>query len=1713
LKEHFQSQPKFLKIRWQRAQERNMHEINAIANQLTEGLRELPTDSVARVKHFIAEYLGNAQHPVPFGGRAGDFEHLDSWLTDTQAPPYALLAAPAGRGKSALLLRWCQRLLTRSDLAVVYFPVSIRFRTNLAGVVFPALVALLARIHGEKVPSDPNMSEEVWRSLFVEYLTRSLPDGRLLLLVLDGVDEAADWAAGPNLFQTDPPPGLRVVLSARYLANDADASSWLQRLGWMREGLAHTLELYPLDRAGIASVLVQMGFPLYLLGTRIDIVSELHRLSEGDPLLIRLYVDDLWERGEAAMRLQPSDLHSIRPGLVGYFERWWNDQRSLWNQEQPEREAALQTVLNLLAGALGPLSQEDILNLIPNEVGLQSGTIEQHLQPLGRFVIGDGLRQGYVFSHPRLANYFLEERLSAEERQEVERRFLDWGEQTLKALNEGNLAPERASAYIVQYYGAHLERAQAPPQALLALVSDGWRRAWEKLDRANAGFLGDSERAWRAAEHEDATATSTGQPTPYLGAQIRSLLCRVSINSMTSNISPRLMLEAVKTGVWTPAQGLACIRLIADLASRAHELVELAPSVQEPLRTDILQEALDTVATIKDKHSRLDALIALAPGLSESLLAQVLDIVPTIDDEADQAGLLVELAHTLAPYQALVEKALHIAQKLTEEEYLSMALEGLALCLFAEQQSSVLQLTLSIQDEKYRAQALTALIPHLPPPMLQEILEEARLMRDGLSRTHLLTELVTALPDPLKTEVKQEILELMHDIYDPEYRTQVLVKLAPCLAEDELGQALQEIQEIWDESCRGRALNSLLPYLSQEQLSTFLQIVRAMRSQEYRSVVLLQLLPRLSASLLEQALDIVQATWDEGYRVEILARMAPFISEELLPKLLALIKTVKDLGYRVWLLAELETSLARKLSVSSLHIVETFRAMQDEEERLQTLLAVIPRISDKALANIFDYILPEIFSFRWNFQSRDRRADILTKLSPRLPSAWLPRVLDMVQVLGSEVYQVQVLAAMAPRMSEIPLPTVLDIVHTIQEREKRAQVLEILITSLPQEHRGKRVREMLQVLQVIKDEDERTRLSTALAAYLPDVFPTNKLPLVFAAVQAMHTDANRLSVLHTLASSLCESMFEDTLAVLRTLHHEEERAHGLEALASYVPEQHVPLFLATVQITLSERWQTRVLVRLLAYTPETTCLGVLKLVRKMPDESARVTALTTLIPYIPEKFFAQLWEAIQEIKDNNRRVWVLRSPVLSMPDEFFPQLWTAIQDIDDEKGQMLVLRALASHLSPDLFSRLWTAIQKSRNKAWRMQALSTLAPYVPESYLPLLWESALTMTDATVQLKIVLEVVARAPKSYFPQVWETANTITDEENRIKLLKRLVAYVPENYFPQVWEVISTMPDEWPQKQLLEALVPYVPESFFPQVWKMVFKRQEKWHEQKALQTLASRVPESYFSQAWTDASTITDPAECISIQQALILHLPLEKLEDVLQIAQASPNPALYEIISRKTDLSTEQCSAILKSLLPFQNLAKSLEAMRSILCAQKWVYVLSRLVPRLPQAELLIILPVLFKALQTMHGNEDQVELLSALAANIPESLLPEMLETIWSFRIEQFQNQVLAALVPSLSLSECELVLEMAVIKMRETGKTSTLLHILHAIDPSAQSYPPDILYPALHEVLHLLAQRTRREALVDLALLAPTIRALGGETAVTEAYCSTLEIGSWWP
>ena len=810
------------------------------------GVGALPYDYAGRIENFLSEYLGTTTTPVPFGGREKDLKALDAWLDNATAPPYLLMAAPAGRGKSALLVRWTRQLLARPNICLVFIPISIRFRTNLSGVTFAALAARLATLHGETIPNTPSTSVEVWRGLVTDYLRRPLPNGERLVVVLDGLDEAADWEAGPDLFPLTPLDHVRIVVSARYRAGDADAKDWLRRLGWEQPSLAQPYDLDILTREGVARVLESMGFPLAQLGAQVDIVAELYLLTEGDPLLVKLYVEDLWSHKERVATLKPEDLGTLKPGLEGYFDRWWDDQRKLWGKDSPLKEQNVQTVLNVLACSLGPSTQDDVLHLT-RQVGLTSWGLEEALRPLDRFVIGDGKVHGYVLSHPRLGDYF-EERLSASEQQVWQQQFLDWGKETIQTLEQGTLAPTKAPAYIVQYYGAHLEQAHASAETLLTLVCQGWSKAWEALEGSFAGFLNDVERAWKAAERENEQAIAKGDVAPRIGDEIRCALVRASITSLAANLPVELIVQLVKYKKWTFQQGITYARLITHTGRKSGTLLRLAMVLTMPpeLRTQTMAEALALAETMKDSTARWDILAELAPHLPEAVLTNA----RTIEDSKNRAELLTALIPHLAEadHAVVLQEALAAAHTISDGSDRAEALTALLPYLTESDRTPVLQESLtaaaSIPSDNYgsvydRAAALTILAPYLP----EAVLIAARTIVDNTLRAHVLACLLPHLTESDRTHVLQEalmtattigaphipkaLLTVMRTVADNRGQANILAaRLSPLTESDRatfLHEALLTARTTADSKNRAKLLTALIPHMAEADRPVVLQ--------------------------------------------------------------------------------------------------------------------------------------------------------------------------------------------------------------------------------------------------------------------------------------------------------------------------------------------------------------------------------------------------------------------------------------------------------------------------------------------------------------------------------------------------------------------------------------------------------------------------------------------------------------------------------------------------------------------------------------------------------------------------------------------------------------------------------------------------------------------------------------------------------------------------
>ncbi|GGU99157.1 hypothetical protein GCM10010260_39220 [Streptomyces filipinensis] len=787
-------------------------------NQYYLGAGRPPTVFRQRVANFLAEYLGREGHPVPFGGRDRHLADLDAWLENPDAAPFLLLSGGAGKGKTALLVRWVTRL-ARDDLQVVFLPVSIRYRTNLASVFFTALAAGLAEVHGDDVPVPADATAEVCRGVVSDYLARPLPDGRRLLVVLDGVDEAAGWKPGPDLVPRPAPAGLRVVVSAR----DQSGAQWLADLGWADTGLGTAWTVGPLARDDVEDVVRRCSSRAY--EEIPELTDRLYRGTEGDPLLLSLYLRDLTTRGL-------TDLADLPAGLDGYFNRWWQEQKDLWQAEYGPSEArAIETqvdaVMALLSRALGPLRAEDLAEL---DGGFRSTPVGTALEPIARFLIGDGHDHGYAFSHDRLAEFWAARRVLPSRRRELDTAFTDWGLGKLALLREGRLVPRDMPPYVVQFLGAHLERSAVEGSGYLPLLHDTWRQAWQALEGTDAGYLADVAACRAVLRTADAESVAAGRPARYLHEQIRCVLAECGVRDQAAGISAQLLVALVEAGEWTPAQALTYARHVTEPRRAAHSLLAAAQVAAPESQAKVAAEALAAADSEPDAMRRVPLLAGIVPRAAAlGALPEAWAATETLRDTdyyGQVLGEMAEFPHDTSPTWAMDFVMARIRERERSSSWSAdwrpgMVL-GLARNLPQAQRTALCQEAVdsivSFPGGPAR-EFLWSVAEMLPPSFALELLGE---VRDRQRALRSIGVLLPRLPAPLRDELAGEALALaLAEQADATARNTAmplarrLIDLAQALPPGSHGPLLEHVRRL-DEWTRGQTLALMTPHLSPE---------------------------------------------------------------------------------------------------------------------------------------------------------------------------------------------------------------------------------------------------------------------------------------------------------------------------------------------------------------------------------------------------------------------------------------------------------------------------------------------------------------------------------------------------------------------------------------------------------------------------------------------------------------------------------------------------------------------------------------------------------------------------------------------------------------------------------------------------------------------------------------------------------------------------------
>ena len=299
-----------------------------------------------RLTEFREEYLVSERGRVPFGGRDAELDHLNQWLAEEQRPARLLMTAPAGRGKSALIVRWMEQLeagtVSRKDgWRLAFVPISVRVETHLPERFYEGLALRLVEISDLPLDETRQRDAAYFKASVRKQLEHIASSGMKVLVVPDGIDEALEGSFDAAIVPRLVPPTLRVVISARTQVGDSEVDSrgWLKRLSWDGDTRVETMELEKLDAERIADVLVRLGAPMDVLAQDPEVTHRLAELTEGEPLLVRFYATDLWDRSLKGARITTADLDTLKPGFGSYFSRWLEHQERLWEEEDTDMSA------------------------------------------------------------------------------------------------------------------------------------------------------------------------------------------------------------------------------------------------------------------------------------------------------------------------------------------------------------------------------------------------------------------------------------------------------------------------------------------------------------------------------------------------------------------------------------------------------------------------------------------------------------------------------------------------------------------------------------------------------------------------------------------------------------------------------------------------------------------------------------------------------------------------------------------------------------------------------------------------------------------------------------------------------------------------------------------------------------------------------------------------------------------------------------------------------------------------------------------------------------------------------------------------------------------------------------------------------------------------------------------------------------------------------
>jgi hypothetical protein len=917
------------------------------------------------------------------------------------------------------------------------------------------------------------------------------------------------------------------------------------------------------------------------------LIKEVKDLSHGNFLYTKLLLNSIASGEQSIKNLAalPKTLNDIYHRILRYrcsFRGWLK---------------RYQPILGTLSVTQEPISQEQLSKFIQ----IKSEDLAKDLAVFQQFLDESKDEQGqplYTVFHQSLREYLLDRKYNhdfwcdaKEQHESIIQCFEDKSKQwqDLRAID----------LYGLRHLAQHLVKGDQVEElhTLLWLEKDN-NNAWFKVkdDKGEtAGFLADVELAWSqvdyAYEHELGRS---------IGLQCRYALIKSTVISLADLIPPSLISALVKHNEyseWNMTKIIAYTQQMSDPQIRYEGLMAIASELQgkgDPLKEYVLSSALKAARLVKDELSRAQALISLSIRLPE-IVSEAIDAVETatlMKDKNEHSVFLSLKALADKLPSNLIPKTFSIYKHMSEyfrRDFLIFIGTKIPKKLLPTLLSEIDN---SIKDKLFRIEILTNLsqqfsYKYLVLRALRETLIYIDSFQNNIQQDSKVSDYIViliSLNDKLPNNLLNKIIKICNKPnirdYTPFFPAKVFLELS-LKNPDVIPLAIDATKTFLlnDEYYNEFGLSEIAIKLK-IALKTWYS-GQTKESNDDNSHIVLEaeeLLIQILNQAIKKASNSQFVFTNEDLTLRTSTALAIALTKDLLQQNIEIFhkafQSIKDLN----LLFE----LAHKLSDELLELVyETF--YKSHSENFDKIILVfckrVPNSSEILYLNALQFV-------KSYCRSEDERIEVLGLLIDyilpsfdKVPDRLLAQTVETINLLKSASDRTKLFSSLAfttPHLLTYALSSALNI---SDETEQSLALIAISSSN------SNFIREALNSIKVIKDENQRAKALTVISGQIPET-------LLQEALNIAKNITDESKYAHAvIAISKFPDMFSQVEEAMGILQKKHSIAVALEAGSSKI----VCMTLDAFKAYLS--YETEFYINFAAVTED----SVLSLVHRIPE--------------------------------------------------------------------------------------------------------------------------------------------------------------------------------------------------------------------------------------------------------------------------------------------------------------------------------------------------------------------------------------------------------------------------------------------------------------------------------------------------------------------------------